>query len=250
MSWQVDPDIRRARTPPPELYTSADVFDRVVDRVLRSAWFMTPSLRGEEVGEAVPFELLPGVLRTPLALVRGNDGVVRCLSNVCTHRANLVIDAPGCLRALRCRYHGRRFSLDGRFVSMPELEGAEDFPSASDDLPVVPFDQLGPIPFASLAPKTPFSEAFAPIRERVGFLPWSALRLDAERTYEAAIAALGSAVGANARERREPTGSLETTPVVSRGADELVRLAIENRADAQIARATARVARAEVRAAD
>ncbi|NUO54150.1 MAG: Rieske 2Fe-2S domain-containing protein [Polyangiaceae bacterium] len=185
-TWQVDPDIRRARTPPPELYTSAAVFDRVVDRVFRSAWLMTPSLRGAEVGEAVPFEVLPGVLRAPLALVRGNDGVVRCLSNVCTHRANLVVDAPGCLRALRCRYHGRRFSLDGRFVSMPEFEGAEDFPSASDDLPVVPFEQLGPIPFASLAPKTPFLEAFAPIRERLGFLPWSALRLDAERTYEVA----------------------------------------------------------------
>lgn len=186
MSWQVDPDIRRARMPPPELYTSAEIFERLGDRVFRSAWLMTPALATEEIGDALPFELLPGVLRAPLALVRGTDAVVRCLSNVCTHRANLVIDAPGCLRSLRCRYHGRRFSLDGRFVSMPEFEGAEDFPSASDDLPVVELEHLGPIRFASLAPKTPFSEIFAPIRERLGFLPWAALRLDGERTYEVA----------------------------------------------------------------
>jgi choline monooxygenase len=186
MSWEVDPDIRRARTPPPELYTSAEVFDRIVDRVFRSAWLMTPALVGEEIGLALPFELLPGVLRAPLALVRGNDGIVRCLSNVCTHRANLVIDAPGCLRALRCRYHGRRFSLDGRFVSMPEFEGAEDFPSPADDLPVVASARLGPIPFASVAPAKSFEEVVRPIRERLAFLPWSQLRLDGERTYEVA----------------------------------------------------------------
>lgn len=184
--WRVDPDIRRAHTPPPELYTSPDIFERTTERVLRPGWHMTPGLRGNEIGEALPFELLPGVVRAPLAMVRGSDGVVRCLSNVCTHRANLVVDAPGCVRALRCRYHGRRFSLEGRFVSMPEFEGAEDFPTPADDLPNVALDSLGPISFASLDPKVRFSKLVAPIRNRLAFAPWNELRLAGERTYEVA----------------------------------------------------------------
>ncbi len=184
VDWEVDPDIRRARTPPPELYTRATVFDEVVRRIFRRGWHMVPSLAGSEPGEALPFELLAGVLPTPLAVVRGGDGVTRCLSNVCTHRANLVVDAPGCLRALRCRYHGRRFSLDGRFASMPELEGAADFPSASDDLPRLPLETLGPISFTSLEPATSFADLAAPIRRRLDFASWEALRHAGGRDYE------------------------------------------------------------------
>ena len=50
---------------------------------------------------------------------------------------------PGSQPALRCRYHGRRFAHDGRFLSMPEFEGAEGFPSPADDLAEVPFGTWG-----------------------------------------------------------------------------------------------------------
>jgi choline monooxygenase len=182
----VDEDITRARTPPPELYTSAAIFERVRRRVLAAGWHMAPSLSGREVGEALPFELLPGVLDLPLALVRGADGVVRCLSNVCTHRANLVVEAPGCLKSLRCRYHGRRFSLDGRFAFMPEFEGAADFPDESDNLVSLPLEHLGPIPFVGLQPSVAFADLVEPIRERLAFAPWSRLERKAERVYEVA----------------------------------------------------------------
>src|SRR5688572_17180702 len=125
--FEVDPDIRRARTPPAELYRDVRAFE-LQRRLFRRSWQLAPSL-GPEVGRLEPFLLLPGVLDAPLVLVRGEDGVVRCLSNVCTHRANLVVERAGCEKALRCRYHGRRFGLDGRFVSMPEFEEAEEFPT-------------------------------------------------------------------------------------------------------------------------
>lgn len=180
----VDADIKRARTPPPELYTSAEVFAQIRKRVLTPAWHMVPSLDGRETGEALPFDLLPGVLDVPLVLVRGGDGAVRCLSNVCTHRANLVVEGPGCHKALRCRYHGRRFSLDGRFAFMPEFEGAEGFPSEDDNLVSLSLASLGPISFASLGPRVAAADLLRPIHERLAFAPWDRLERKGERVYD------------------------------------------------------------------
>ena len=92
--------------------------------------------------------------------------------------------APG----LRCRYHGRRFSLDGRFASMPEFDGARDFPSESDHLPRVPSGALGPLLFASLDPALAFAEWTAPLARlgRVGGSELARLEPDAAgaRDYE------------------------------------------------------------------
>ncbi|MBA3539944.1 MAG: Rieske 2Fe-2S domain-containing protein, partial [Deltaproteobacteria bacterium] len=121
----------------------------------------------------------------PVVLARTEVGV-RCLSNVCTHRANLIVDAPGCSQALRCRYHGRRFGLDGRFVSMPEFSTAANFPGPGDDLPVVPTGELGPLVFASLEPSIPFDQLVAPVRARTAFLPWERLVYAGARDYDIA----------------------------------------------------------------
>ena len=59
--------------------------------------------------------------------------------------------------ALRCRYHGRRFGLDGRFLSMPEFEQASrTSPSAADDLAArARSARGGQFLFASVDPATP-----------------------------------------------------------------------------------------------
>jgi choline monooxygenase len=116
-------------------------------------------------------------------LARSDDGV-RCFSNVCTHRANLVVDAPGCVKSLRCRYHGRRFGLDGKFVSMPEFESALDFPSKDDDLAIVETRTLGPLVFASLDPSIDFGAYVHPVLERTKARPWDRLVHAGTRDYE------------------------------------------------------------------
>ncbi|HMH21067.1 MAG TPA: aromatic ring-hydroxylating dioxygenase subunit alpha, partial [Puia sp.] len=101
-------------------------------------------------GTAWPFTLLEDHLDEPLVLVRDQTGVLRLLSNVCTHRGNLLATAACQLSHLRCRYHGRQFHLDGRFQSMPEFREVKDFPSPADDLKQLPLFQWGPWLFTSL----------------------------------------------------------------------------------------------------
>ncbi len=75
-------------------------------------------------------------------------------------------------------------------------------------------------------------------------------RLDAERAYDAAIAALASAIGAAATEAIEPTGTLEPTPALTGAPEALIARALRDRPEARVARAATRAAGAEIRVAD
>ena len=152
----VDPDIRKARTLDSDFYTDPSFFELSKYRIFARTWqFIGMSDRHATLD---PVWLLEGFLDEPLLLIRENDSS-RLLSNVCTHRGKILVDEPCSASLIRCPYHGRRFALDGKFLSMPEFEGVEDFPSDSDDLPQIPFINRSGFLFASLDPAEPF-EAF------------------------------------------------------------------------------------------
>lgn len=75
----------------------------------------------------------------PILLVRGSNDQLNCMSNVCTHRGNILVEHACSENQIRCRYHGRRFELSGKFKQMPEFEDVACFPSEKDDLRKVPF---------------------------------------------------------------------------------------------------------------
>lgn len=181
----IDPDIRRASTLPGRVYSDPACYALQKERVFARSWqLVAEAARLKAPGHVLPFTLLEGCLDEPLLLARDGEEL-RCLSNVCTHRGAIVVEGEGHLRTLRCRYHGRRFALDGRFLSMPEFEEAEDFPSPADHLPRVPLERWGPFLFCSLDPAVPFADWIRPLGERVGFLPLEELTFDpaASRDY-------------------------------------------------------------------
>jgi choline monooxygenase len=176
----IDPDIRTAATPPARVYSDPELFRVQLERVFARTW----QYAGHDdlvsvVGQVFPFTLLPGALDEPLVLTRDTDDRLHCLSNVCTHRGTLVVEGAGHLQQLRCRYHGRRFRLDGRFHSMPEFEGTANFPSEADDLPRVSLAQLERFFMVALAPAMAFEDVVAPVRARLGGLPFAELVYDA-----------------------------------------------------------------------
>lgn len=183
---RIDPDIRRAATLPAADLRGDEAHHRVVERVLARAWHVVAA--GDPApspGAVAPLVLLDGSLDEPLVFTRDEGGARHCLSNVCTHRANIVASEACTAATLRCRYHGRRFSLDGRLAHMPEFDGAEGFPSATDDLPRVPSAAWGPLVFAGVRPAQTFDAWLGPLRERLAFVPFDRLTGPAEvRDYE------------------------------------------------------------------
>ncbi|HZF09570.1 MAG TPA: aromatic ring-hydroxylating dioxygenase subunit alpha [Thermoanaerobaculia bacterium] len=185
MRLDIDPDITRAATPPSRLYFDPEVYRQVLEGVFARSWQLVADTAAVKVpGQVHPVTLLEGSLDEPLLWTRDAKDQLHCLSNVCTHRGNLVAESPGNDPFLRCRYHGRRFGLDGRFLSMPEFERTAGFPTAADDLPRVDFGAFGSFLFASLAPAFPLDELLAPVRERIGFLPLAEATFDPGRSRD------------------------------------------------------------------
>src|SRR5438477_3775617 len=176
----IDQDIRVARTLRARVYADPEIFKAQRERIFARTWhYAGHDDLVKVVGQVYPFTLLPGALEEPLLLTRDATDRIRCLSNVCTHRGTLVVEGAGHLSQLRCRYHGRRFTLDGRFHSMPEFEATANFPSKADDLPRVSLERLERFLMVALAPAMPFDDVAAPVRSRLAGLPFADLVYDA-----------------------------------------------------------------------
>jgi choline monooxygenase len=128
--------------------------------------------------------MLGGLLDEPLLLARDAAGTLRCLSNVCTHRGNLLVHAACRAEGIRCGYHSRRFDLAGRMTFMPEFQQAKNFPSPSDHLPQVNFGEFGGHGFAAIDPLAPLDEFIGEMRARLAWLPLAEFALDPSRSRD------------------------------------------------------------------
>ena len=184
--FYINQDITQAETLPAEFYRSEEVFERLKEMVFLKSWQWI----GDEntliplPGSVHPIVLLDQYLSEPLLVVRDKENKAKCFTNVCTHRGNIVIHNPGQVKTLNCKYHGRRFDLDGKFKFMPEFTDAMDFPRPCDSLHEFSLKNLGPHLFVGLDPAFDFSEVIEVMNERVGFLPLNEFKLDASMSKE------------------------------------------------------------------
>ena len=178
--FHVDADITRAETLPSEFYRDASVFEALIERIFTRSWhWIGDTGRVPLAHYAYPFSLLAPLLDEPLLLLRDGADTLHCLSNVCTHRGNILVREAGPLRRLVCGYHGRRFAADGTLQHMPEFDGATDFPRPCDHLRAFPLREWGPWLFTALDPEFELSDTLRRMDERVGFLPLREFRADA-----------------------------------------------------------------------
>jgi choline monooxygenase len=183
--YHIDQNIKKSKTLPAEFYRDEATFEKIKEQVFYRSWQWIGHKRLFQKNQtAFPLILLDGFLTEPMVLTKDKSGGFHCLSNVCTHRANIVVNQPGAYKKLSCRYHGRRFALDGEFESMPEFQEVEDFPSPCDNLYEFPLLQWGPWFFAGLNPGFSMEAVIDQIDQRVGFLPLDDFALDEARSKD------------------------------------------------------------------
>lgn len=160
---KIHPDIRKAQTISSKFYTERSFFYESKEKIFARGWHLVGTT--DEANNLNPFNILD----TPLLLSKDGENI-NCFSNVCTHRGAILVEKDCQANGIRCRYHGRRFDLQGKFLSMPEFEGVENFPSEKDDLPEIPSAVLGKFIFASLNPISPFENVFGEMQTRLNWL--------------------------------------------------------------------------------
>ncbi len=183
--FDIDPDVRNASTLDKAFYLDEGDWAQARERIFARCWhWLGPLDDVAEPGSLAPREVLPGLLSEPLLLARDATGTLRCLSNVCTHRGNLLVTAPCRATQVRCGYHGRRFDLDGRMRFMPGFEQALNFPSDRDHLPQLPLGQFAGQGFAAITPAAPFEAYFGDVQARLAGLPLGGLMADPSRSHD------------------------------------------------------------------
>ena len=63
----------------------------------------------------------------PILIIRDKQGTLRAFSNVCRHRAGPIALGSGCKNVMRCQYHGWTYTLEGKLIGTPDVEGVEFF---------------------------------------------------------------------------------------------------------------------------
>jgi choline monooxygenase len=177
----IDPDIARAATLPAWSYSDPGFYERCRESVFARSWqWIGDSSMVKVPMQVTPITLLEGCLDEPLLLTRDLKDNVHCLSNVCTHRGTVLCEKGGHERHLTCRYHGRRFDLDGRCTYMPEFKEVAGFPSATDHLPRIEMESWREMLFARAVGGGPgLAEVVREMDARVGFLPIERFEFDA-----------------------------------------------------------------------
>lgn len=168
----VDPDIAKAKTISTDVYLDENLYALIKEKVFATSWqLVSDTNQVATKGTVYPFTFLPGCLDEPLIISRDKEDLLHCLSNVCTHRGNLLIAEPCQLNHIQCKYHGRRFKLDGTFSFMPEFSKVEDFPSDHDHLTVLPLFQWEKFLFTSLGTSIQPADCFSDMINRMRWLP-------------------------------------------------------------------------------
>ncbi len=182
----VHPDISQAQTISTEVYNSQQVFEMAKEKIFAAGWqWAGDTDMVAEQSSCHPFFLLENYLKEPLLLSKDVQGTIRCLSNVCTHRGNLLVTQNCQVANLRCAYHGRMFNLDGTFKSMPEFTEVKNFPSAKDNLTQLPLFNWGKFLFTSIGQQLPAELFFKDMVQRMHWLPLQEFnfRPDLSRDY-------------------------------------------------------------------
>src|SRR6266566_3682036 len=127
--------IECAETLASRFYTDPAILDIEKSRIFQRTWQLVGTLDhpcGEMNGSHRTISdpesfFTKEVVGEPVIVVRDKQGQLRAFSNVCRHRAGPIALGSGCKNVLRCQYHGWTYTLDGRLIGTPDVDGVEFF---------------------------------------------------------------------------------------------------------------------------
>jgi choline monooxygenase len=149
---------------PPRLYTDATLVEAEQRLIFERTW----QLVGHVSALARTGSYVTGSAGSqPVLVVRDEEHRLRAYRNVCRHRGSRLLSGSGeCKAAIRCRYHGWTYRLDGTLIGVPEaLAFGERLDKASLGLMPVRVEEICGLVFVNLDPDA------TPLRALVGDLP-------------------------------------------------------------------------------
>jgi len=165
------------RSLPAALSTDPAVFEQELERIFAATWQWVG--RSAQVG--APGSFLTGTVgREPVVVARDRAGSLHAFSGACRHRGGPVAEGTGQAGALRCRYHGWTYRLDGTLAHAAGLDdptGCALATFAVDEWHGHLFVHLGPSP-------APLADVLAPLERWVADYGLDELHFDHRDSYD------------------------------------------------------------------
>ncbi len=188
----VNEQIERAQTLASRFYTDPSILEIEKERIFRRSWQLVGTLTkvcGEVNGNKRTISdpetfFTTDIAGEPIVVVRDKNGTLRAFSNVCRHRAGPIALGSGCNNVLRCGYHGWTYTLDGRLIGTPDVDGVEFFDRSTMGmfpLRLETWEEFIFVNFDSNA--VPLSEYLGKIPEQASGFPLKGLQLAERRDY-------------------------------------------------------------------
>jgi len=184
--------IECAHTLASRFYTDPSILDVEKHRIFLRTWQLVGTLH-QPCGE------VGGVQRTisdpesyftadvagePVVIVRDKQGELRAFSNVCRHRAGPIALGSGCKNVLRCQYHGWTYTLDGRLIGTPDVDGVEFFDRSAMGMVTLRCETWGQFIFVNFDLKAePLSAYLGKIPEQARGFRFEGLEFAERRDY-------------------------------------------------------------------
>jgi choline monooxygenase len=192
LDLDVNAQIECAQTLASRFYTDPAILDVEKAQIFRRTWQLVGTL-DQPCGEA------NGVKKTiadpecfftvevtgePVVIVRDKQGTLRAFSNVCRHRAGPIALGSGCKRVLQCSYHGWTYTLDGRLIGTPDVDGVEFFDRSTMGMVPLRVESWEQFLFVNFDKEAePLSVYLGDIPERSRGFQYRGLRLVERRDY-------------------------------------------------------------------
>ncbi|HEV3178353.1 MAG TPA: aromatic ring-hydroxylating dioxygenase subunit alpha [Stellaceae bacterium] len=128
-------------------YSDPEIFRRDLDRMVLRRWLCAGHV--SSVPNVGDFFLLEIAMESAI-IVRGEDGELRALVNVCRHRGSRVCrERSGNTRVLICPYHAWTYGIDGKLRAARHM--AEPFDKAQHGLKEIPLRVIEGLIFVTFA---------------------------------------------------------------------------------------------------
>jgi choline monooxygenase len=192
MHLDVHNKIESAHTLASNFYTDPAILDAEKSRIFHHTWQLVGTLAtpcGDANGTprtiADPETFFTAnVVGEPVVIVRDKSGTLRAFSNVCRHRAGPIAQGSGCKNVLRCGYHGWTYTLDGRLIGTPDIDGVEFFDRSTMGMFPLRCEAWEQFIFVNFDPNAePLSAWLGKIPEQARGFQFAGLQLAERRDY-------------------------------------------------------------------
>ena len=121
----------RAEATPPQVYSSPAFLELERDRIFNREWICIG--RSDEFANPGNYRVTT-ISRDPVIVIRGHDGTLRAMSNICRHRMASLLEGEGNLTGkITCPYHAWSYTFDGQLAGAAHM--ADDFDKSACRLP-------------------------------------------------------------------------------------------------------------------